>query len=695
VVLAALMMVVILAMVAIGIDVGMIVLARTQLQVSADAAAMAAAATMHETRADMMAEAREFSASNRVAGVGPDLQEQDVEYGVWDLETRTFAPTLEPGNAVRVTVHRDSQMNGGIPLFFARIFGKTEQPITASAVAMANPRDICFVVDLSGSMNDDTEPCWATDTINTTFTSYPTVGADLMADVYEDFGYGSYPGARQYIGESLGVPSDQYAYSEMTKDDGYLNSAQTDPTYFINPTDTEAQRKVKAYQYMILHQIAVVMPGVAPSPTLANYAYWERYLDYIIRSVSITPPPSGGGGGGSGGGGGGGGGGPPPSPPPPSPPSGFILPTDDREWAYVLGAPAIRDDESVRLTVALGSSGAWEHVLLPSLATALAPRGTPPNNRGSIPPRAGGSRRITDFNNPNSSTYPSASSSLPRNHRNWIGYQTYVQFMMDHGRSQSVVPGSSVYTPLSAQSADCPRHSEATEGGLFSFPPREQPTHACRRSLIAAMQVVKERNESITVPGQRDWVSVVSFDVQTGTSPTVVQPLTADYDAAMTSCTNLQAYSDVGNTTATEAGLDLGRQHIRPTSQGGAGREHVNKIIVLLTDGVPNLVQSPVANIDQYMTDHPNSEWYGGGYYWLDAPLMQADEIRRSSWWLYPVGIGLGTDYNFMDKMARLGDTADDSGQSARGSGNPAEYEERLKEIFTRIIQSPKVRLVK
>ena len=39
----------------------------------------------------------------------------------------------------------------------------------ASAVAMANPRDICFVLELSGSMNDDTEPCWATNEITNTF----------------------------------------------------------------------------------------------------------------------------------------------------------------------------------------------------------------------------------------------------------------------------------------------------------------------------------------------------------------------------------------------------------------------------------------------------------------------------------------------------------------------------------------------
>jgi hypothetical protein len=61
---------------------------------------------------------------------------------------------------------------------------------------------------------------------------------------------------------------------------------------------------------------------------------------------------------------------------------------------------------------------------------------------------------------------------------------------------------------------------------------------------------------------------------------------------------------------------------------------------------------------------------------------------------VFPVGVGLGTDYDYMDRLARLGGTSDEDGQSARGSGNPAEYEQRLTEIFEEIITNPKVRLV-
>jgi hypothetical protein len=44
--------------------------------------------------------------------------------------------------------------------------------------------------------------------------------------------------------------------------------------------------------------------------------------------------------------------------------------------------------------------------------------------------------------------------------------------------------------------------------------------------------------------------------------------------------------------------------------------------------------------------------------------------------------------------MARMGLTADPSGHGARGSGNPADYEARLTEIFRKIIINPRLRLV-
>jgi hypothetical protein len=138
----------------------------------------------------------------------------------------------------------------------------------------------------------------------------------------------------------------------------------------------------------------------------------------------------------------------------------------------------------------------------------------------------------------------------------------------------------------------------------------------------------------------------------------------------------------------------VGRSHIAPASEGGAGRSGTSKVVVLLTDGVPNLYESPDATIGAYMANNPDGDYYNDGQYWCDAALMQSAMMQSKKWLVYPVGIGLGTGYDFMDRMARMGGTANDDGESPRGSGNPAEYEQRLTNIFEDIITNPKVRLV-
>ena len=73
---------------------------------------------------------------------------------------------------------------------------------------------------------------------------------------------------------------------------------------------------------------------------------------------------------------------------------------------------------------------------------------------------------------------------------------------------------------------------------------------------------------------------------------------------------------------------------------------------------------------------------------------MQVALMKADHWDVYPVDVGLGTDYDFMDRMARTGGTADGNGHSPRGSGNPAQYEQTLTDIFRKIITSPRIRLV-
>jgi len=313
--------------------------------------------------------------------------------------------------------------------------------------------------------------------------------------------------------------------------------------------------------------------------------------------------------------------------------------------------------------------------------------GKPPNSRGTIPPSQFGDRVTSSkFNNPNTYTYTGANTSAPAGWQNFVGPRTYIQFVLDYGRDDLV---ANRHSPVSLQAPDCPQNSDTVAGRTFNFPPAEQPMHACRRAIIAAMNVVETRNASIPNAQNRDWVSVVSFD-KASNGAQLRHALDSDYLGAMQSCVGLQATGDNGYSTTTDSGLTMAHNHLK-----NSGRQKADKVVVLLTDGSPNDWVSNTATVQAYaLANNSSGDFYNNGGYWLDAALMESHMMEAEGYDVWPVGIGLGTVYDFMDRMARTGGTADSNGQSPRGSGNPAEYEQRLVDIFEEIILTPKVQLV-
>ncbi|MEZ6067518.1 MAG: VWA domain-containing protein [Planctomycetaceae bacterium] len=689
-VITAVMLIVLFAFVAFSVDVGYMTLTKGQLQNAADAAAMAGVRELANGENAVQDAAKEIALENEAAGYPVSLANGDILIGRFDYASKTFTPTAGSANAVQVTARVADQ-----PLFFAPILKSHDFDMSATGIAMLNPRDIVFVVDLSGSMNDDTEPVWATRTINDQFgpLGYPNVATGLVQDLFDDFGYGTFPGTYQHIGPAFGFAADDFAYAEITKDNGPLADPALDPYYRIESTDDEYARRDKCYRYLIDHQIASLMPdALPPANSTVHFDYWAKYLDYLIDGEWVgpaPPPPVGGGGGGTT---------PPTTPPPPAPPIGRNDWRIDHDWTDLFTAPVQQAEVQVAgLNTSL--------MIARQQATMVSSSSYPGMPRNGLEvyeylPWGLGGQYMWGCNNPNYFTFPSAYSG----HSDWknqIGYVTYLQFMLDHGRdlSPSVYdgteadPGIGGKTPLSVLSPYCPMHSESTAGGTFSFPPRSQPMHSVRRAMIAAINTVKTKNAGIQ-PGYGDRVAIVTYDgVDAYHTPQLVLPLTADFNAAMQACTTLQAVSDVGNTTATESGLIAARNHLKTTSEGGAARSFANKVIVLLTDGVPNQWSSSSSTVSSYMAGSGSGEFYGSDYIWYNACLMQAGQCSSKNVTLYPIGMGLGTDYDFMDRMARLAGT-DEAGQSVRGSGNPAEYEERLIDIFNEIVKNPGGRLV-
>ncbi|GMV98290.1 MAG: VWA domain-containing protein [Phycisphaerae bacterium] len=161
----ALGLTVIMGFAALSVDVGSIYRVRAELQRTADAAALAAVAELgNYASGDPMGQAKtvaaEYAAANKVLGEAVQLAPEDVTFGRAYISDQTgkyvFEATEENPNAIRVKVRRTTgSPNGGVPLFFGTIFGKSSVDVSATATAVLTPRDIVFVLDLSASHNDD------------------------------------------------------------------------------------------------------------------------------------------------------------------------------------------------------------------------------------------------------------------------------------------------------------------------------------------------------------------------------------------------------------------------------------------------------------------------------------------------------------------------------------------------------------
>jgi len=273
-----------------------------------------------------------------------------------------------------------------------------------------------------------------------------------------------------------------------------------------------------------------------------------------------------------------------------------------------------------------------------------------------------------------------------------IGYQSYMHYMMSYGRTLPTST-STLYSPLSVKNiSDCPYNSDTTlEGNTFSFPPREMPTHASRMAIIDALQIIKTRNQNITDSSQCDWISIVTFDI---TSDVVVlHDLDNDYNTAMQDCTKLQACSDSAPSTSTETGFMTAINLLN-----SKGRQGTNKVVVLLTDGKPNLYSSSAGAISNYEGANANTNYYGSSSdYAQDAAMMQTSIMQGNNWSVFPVELGLQGDDDFMNRIysVAMGKTTQTlASPYTTATGDPTYYEQELIDIFNKIISNPKLRLV-
>jgi len=151
-VLTAVLMVVLIGMVAFGVDLGYVVLTRTELQTAADAAALAGAGAANEGKAAAAQAVYRFAGLHCVGGQPIRPEQVQIRYGIWDKNSRTFIPSTTECSAVEVTLQSFER-----PLFFGRVLGKQFFQSEAKAIATFAPRDIMLVLDYSASMCFDSQ----------------------------------------------------------------------------------------------------------------------------------------------------------------------------------------------------------------------------------------------------------------------------------------------------------------------------------------------------------------------------------------------------------------------------------------------------------------------------------------------------------------------------------------------------------
>lgn len=139
-VLAIPMLVALVALAALVVDFSAIWLARNEMRMAADAAALAGSTALGNTYTAAQTRALDAMSRNRVAGQQLTLvPSADVEFGIWDPHDKTFEKLT--GNArnsattIRIIARRTSDRGTALPTIFGRVINRPTVNLTVEAIA--------------------------------------------------------------------------------------------------------------------------------------------------------------------------------------------------------------------------------------------------------------------------------------------------------------------------------------------------------------------------------------------------------------------------------------------------------------------------------------------------------------------------------------------------------------------------------
>ena len=691
-VLAAILMIVLCGMVAFVVDIGYISLSKAQLQRTADAVAHSivldiADPDLAKTRGLELLALTDSGgdAAMKVAGENLVMLDQDIEFGRRSFVNGVYQYDWNPAgapNCVKVTARRAAGQGrqGPVSLFFGAVLGKSSQEVFAESIAAVNPRDIVFVVDLSGSMNHDSEP-WSVDALDWLSgdaTGPGDAGTTVMNDLWDDLGltglvnysdlnqtqnrfdftsrdntpielpdltgitqadalalYKAATGAGDDIYIEGGVIKAKLGYSEINGMLGETDVTSRFPSGWSDYAHTEAGAYyMHNYDFVIDKYLANSMQYAKPPISNEAYRdYWRGYVGYTRGYSSGMGSSSG--------------------------IKGWANPSSDY-WANKFSNQLERDGQN----------------------------------------------------------YPAADLKADFNDMvNKASYKSYIQFMMDHGFNSK--PGRNIYgnsspccyTPMSMRWEDDNPGSDddayrRTDAQGRTRPPREQPAAGVVDAVIVALEEIKEQNSGIGGSDDlKDKVAVLVF--HSSFTPITLglfgasdpaDPFTTDYDGAIEAviktCSQAlpNGWSNVDGTagsTNTQYGMENAGDWVEDN-----GRAYTEKVTILFTDGVANTITNayPLDDFATAKIDADNDGQVDDNYYFSNdasdaknAALKAASRLKGEKSLVHTVMAGAGRDKDLPGsgyvgmgtRMALFTDA-----RSEDGGATYSDYSGKLLEIF-------------
>ena len=145
-----------LGMAALAVDGSYLMEIRSQMQNTADAAAMAGVSGLSVSPTEARARAADYARRNPVLRQQPQIRQSELMLGQWDYNTSRFTPTTGSPNGVRLTLRlSDTPELANLRLFFAPILGFRTADVFATATASLGNRNVMLALDRSNSMDDD------------------------------------------------------------------------------------------------------------------------------------------------------------------------------------------------------------------------------------------------------------------------------------------------------------------------------------------------------------------------------------------------------------------------------------------------------------------------------------------------------------------------------------------------------------